>query len=404
MRCEVLKVGVLFFLLCTAAALSGDEAEQPTIPESVPCVQAAGGCTYCFGPDETASLSPVYPRTGSYDVTITFNPFYWKAEQEGMTLAIQNQVQGADTSPANLELNNLIQARYLTPHFGWNFGFQLGLGYRSGCDGWDVSLLWTRFSQTSHTDEEAETDSQTLLPLWSNFQFPLAGDAPILFANEVLCDFHLDLNLVDLSLARAAWVSHLVSLSPRIGVRLCHIKQEFDIEYRGGSWNNPNAGILFSDWIELTSDFKAVGPFAGADTTWNLACGFSLFGNGSVSILYGRFQLDHIEWFCETTSPFQNIRDIDLDEKIRVCRGMLDLLFGVQWSALFGQGCYGLTVGLAFEEHIFFNQNMFWQISRIGGENDTSMLPFNDSGDNLFVQSRGNLFTSGVTLRATFEF
>jgi len=403
---EILKPTALIAFLAAAPLFGTTAQEAPcSYDEPANCNEEECCFTYCYGPEETAINSPVNPRTCKGDLTLTFNPFYWKATQDGMEFAIKNRVLGADTDPANLELNNLIQAQYITPHYGWDFGFQLGAGYNSNCDGWDVGILWTRYSQCSNVHEEAEIeDNQSLLPLWSGFQFPLAGDAPIIFATDAKGDWNLDLDLIHIDLGRAAWVSRYVIMRPRIGVSLCQIKEEFDIEYRGGSFNNAGAGSLFTDLIELTSKYRGIGILTGLDTTWNLSCGFSLFGNVAASILYGRFHLDHIEWFRETTSPFNKIRFIDTEQRLRVARAATDLLLGVQWSALFCECRYGFTIGISWEQHLFFNQNQFWQIKRVGGETDSSMPPFNDSGQNVFEQRRGDLSTSGVTLRAKFEF
>jgi len=301
--------------------------------------------------------------------------------------------------------NNLIDAEYLTPSFSWEFGFRLGLGYNSACDGWDLRGIWTTFRQSSSGHDEAEADdNQSLTPLWSSFQYPLAEDAPVLLATDIDTDWKLHLDLLDFELGRAAWNSHRLALRPHIGLRLCEIKEFFDIEYNGGSWNSPAAATNFTDWVELTSTYKGIGIRSGVDSTWKLPCGFALFGETAISIIYGRFQVDHLEYFRDVTAPFTKTRYFDTEDRFRASRATMDLLFGVEWSALFCECRYGFIISLAWEQHLFFHQNPFWRVERVGGENDITMLPYNDTGENVFNQREGSLSMEGWTLRAKFEF
>jgi len=385
-----------------SGARNGDNC-PPSAPAA--CYSEDCGCTYCYGPENTAGNPAVRPRTCNGDFVIEIAGFYWNAHQDGMEYAIENHVQAPTFIRDEFELNNLINAEYQTPGFGWDFGFKAGVGYNSACDGWDFGITWTWYKGKANDQVEAEfSDNQSLLPLWSAFM-PRMG-SPI-SAYEIETHWSLQLNLIDLELGREFWTSKYVTLHPHVGLRFASLKQNYELQHKGGSWQpyDETAGdyVALNDQVDLDNNFKGVGIRAGLDSVWNLSCGWGIFGNFAASIVYGKFSIDHDEVLRQAESPFSKTKILETKDHFRASRAMLDLELGVQWSTLVCGCQYGLTVQLGWENHMFFNQNQLWRVARGAAETDTGVDP-NLKGENVFSQRRGNLDTQGWTLRFKFEF
>jgi len=405
-------LSVLGLSSVAGAARANGDACGPTDP--APCYSEDCGCTYCYGPENTAINPAVRPRTCNGDMVIDIAGFYWNAHMDGMEYAVNNHI----TNPVNLvdppleadiqTLNNLINASYETPDFKWDFGFKAGIGYNSACDGWDLGILWTWYQGRGSSHVEAQADNnQTLLPLWSAYS-PLEGS--VLYATDIETNWKLKLNLIDLDLGREFWSSKYVALRPFVGLRIAYLKQSYDLEHKGGSFT-ANTQVTTTDrnvnnFVDLENDFHGVGIRAGLDSTWNLGCGWGIYGNMAASIVYGRFSVDHNEYNRQAASPHSKIKVMETDYSFRASRAMLDLGLGLQWSTLFCGCQYGLTAQLGWEHHLFFNQNQMWRVNRIGDTFDGAVAEGepNNTGENVFEQRRGDLDTQGWTLRLTFEF
>ena len=335
--------------------LSGANSGQNCNPQP-PATCYADDCTrcYCLGPENIIANAPVNPRTCNGDLTITVAGLYWRGEQDGMEYAVDNEIIGTDSVTGNPQLTNLIDAKYKTPSFDWDFGFRVGLSYASPCDGWDIGILWTFFHEGAKSHVEAEfDDNHALLPLWSAYQFPNAGNAPTLFASDIESFWKFDLHLIDIELGRQFWTSRKLSFRPHIGLRLAKLDQTFEIEYKGGSWNDPGLSINVNDLVDLDNDFKGIGIRSGFDTLWNFECGWGVYGRLALSVIYGKFDLDHDERIRDAQAPFTKNKILETKENFRASRASFDLGLGVQWTAMICKCQYGVTAQLGWEQHLF---------------------------------------------------
>jgi len=347
---------VIALILSIAHVASGQEcAKEP------PALCSADECRhcYCLGPRNTLANAPVNPLTCDGDWVIEVAGLYWNAQQDGMEYAINNHVANpVGVAPSAIQqLNNLIDAEYLTPEFDWDWGFKAGIGYNTTCDGWGIGILWTWYKGKAHDIVEGEPDdNQTLMPIWSAFA---PGFGLNLYTDEIESNWNLSLNLVDLELGRDFWVSKYLSLRPLVGLRLAKIDQAFDLQHKGGSWRGLQ-GTPFdatSNLVELKNDFRGVGIRSGLDTTWNFGCGWAIYGNLAASILYGKFSIRHDETNRKVEAPFPKTRIIETSESFRASRAFLDLGLGLQWSSMFCDCKYGFTAALGWEQHLCFHQN-----------------------------------------------
>jgi len=369
---------------------------------------------YCLGPENYGVNAPVCPKTCNGDWMPTIAGFYWNSHQDGMEFAIKNNVQFPEiTLPiitpvvdgSILALNNLVDAEYKNPHFKWDFGFKVGIGYCTTCDGWDFGVEWTwyRGKANSHIESES-SDNTTLLPLYSAFASVAGGP---LYASDIDAHWELKLNLIDIELGRNFWTSKYLSIRPFIGLRIAYLDQDYKIENKGGSFGSfgEPTGLTqdaVNNEVCIENDYHGVGVRGGLDSTWNFGCGWALYGNLAASIVYGKFDIDSEETNRLAISPHTKTKVADWEDNFRASRAMLDLALGVQWAGMFCDCQYGFRIALGWEHHMFFDQNQMWRINRIGDGSNT-VLP-NTSGENVYHQRRGDLDTQGWTLTVDFSF
>lgn len=348
---------------------------------------------------------PVYPVTCNGDWVLSFSGFYWTAHQDGMEYAIKNfvHVPVVNPTPEEIqELNNIVDDDIETPDAKWEFGFKLGLGYNTTCDGWDIGATWTRYHPTKASSSSADvSDNMSLITLWSAFA-PIQGE--VNFARDIDVLWKVELDLVDAELGRAYWVSHRMHLRPFIGFRYVRLNQNFELVHMGGSWSprtNPKQDALQNE-VDLQNDYWGFGLRAGLEEIYHLGCGWNLYGNFAASISYGRFNVHHDEKNRQAVQPYSVSKVMEAEDSFRASRAMLDFAFGVEWAGQFCDCAYGLNVRFGWEQHLFFNQNQMWRIVRIGDVATTDSV--NLTGENTYSQRRGTLDTQGFTLTIAFMF
>ena len=146
------------------------------------------------------------------DLFITADALYWKAEEDGLEF-VEKQFEDIAFPP------NYTNGKILNPHFDWNWGFRVGLGYNTPHDGWDLYLNWVRFKSRGHEDAEvnppAGIASQTLFAS-NGFDMNDGGNSDDVQRAET--DWHLKLNLLDFELGREFFVSKWLTLRPFAGL------------------------------------------------------------------------------------------------------------------------------------------------------------------------------------------
>lgn len=383
-------IALLLLLGGTLRAASSSQACMPEPP--APCNEEACCRTYCLGPANNAVNPPVNPITCNGDWLIKVAGFYWNFHQDAMEFAIDNGVTQADF--LDTSARRFIDAKYEMPKTSWDGGFKIGLGYNTTCDGWDFGVQWTRFRGSSFTQIEADDDeNHILLALWPSIEDNDMGVLTTFFVvTAIEAKWKLDLDLVDLELGREFWNSHRLSLRPFIGLRYASLKQNFHLDHRGGDFSNP---MLFDppvhDFVDLDNEFKGFGFRGGLNSVWSFGCGWGVYADSALSLVYGRFNLDHDENTRLVETPFTKTRENEIEKHYRALRLLSDLEVGIQWSSLFCDCAYGVTVSLGWEVHYFMDFN---PVSRI-----------NQDGGNFNIQNlRSDLDTQGWTLSVEFAF
>ena len=280
---------------------------------------------------------------------VSADALLWQAVEENLTYIMS----GNDiSSVTNRELH--------TVDFSWDWGFRVGAGYNTACDGCDIGLYWTHIRNTAHAHKHRDAPDNLLYQVWTDSTHHLTAA----LISEAKAHWQANLEQVDLDLGRQFYVGRHLNLRPFIGMRSTWIYQEYDVELEGSTGKNT---------ADMTNRFWGYGFAAGLDTQWKLGCGFSFYGGADISLLLGFFDVDQ--------KGTQNHSKIwSNDKSFHAGRAILDLDLGLQWSHLFCNNAGALTFKVGYEYHLYFNQNQFLLSMR----NDDFALLNPASGDLIY--------------------
>lgn len=263
------------------------------------------------------------------------------------------------------------------PHFNWDWGFRLGLGYKMPHDKWDIFVNYTYVLGRAHGHAGGSDD--VVFPSWaSGFNFNGSGT---FFADSAKARWHMALNMGDVELGRTCFAGKWLSIRPFVGVRGLVIDQEYHVEYKGGT-----VAPADEDKVHLNTDFWGVGIRMGFNTLWGLGKGLGIYGNGSASLLSGHFDVHEREKLEHAdTTIFRVKRDVN---NVVVTA---DLALGLQWDYMFSKDRYHFGVKFGWEFNMFFDQN---QLFNFLSPTNPGAIRFQD--DDLSFQ--------GLTLGMRFDF
>jgi hypothetical protein len=290
---------------------------------------------------------------------------YWQAQEEGLCYAVES------SSSEHLSSG----AKALNPDFEWDFGFNVGLGYRAVHDKWQLLLQLTCFK--THNDSESDSkEGRVFFPSWS-----VPKLSSTLFATYVKEHWRLHLALIDLLLSKDFNATGTLTLAPQIGVRWGSVRQKFNIEYRGGNFP-PGGDIL----IRMKNKFEGLGLCAGLKGEYAIGKGFSLLAQGAFSLLYGEFYLHQDE-----DGLASKVKRLGLHSIYCSSSSILEGSAGFRWQRDFFSSLKRLTLDLAWDQLILFSQNQ--------------LLRFVDNSQpGISIDGNGDLAIVGVCFNASLDF
>ena len=171
-------------------------------------------------------------------------------------------------------------------------------------------------------------------------------------------NFQLHLNQIELALGREFYVSRALSLKPLVSIVTAWIDQKYNVQYDtmlgigtlGDGTFNKNTN---------KNNYWGSGIKGGMNTQWELGWGFSIFGNGAVSILYGKFDVKKTsEVNALAGGVLINKTPISLDN-FYLARFVTDLSLGMRFDYMFNDDRLHLGLQGGWEDHIYFGQNQF---------------------------------------------
>ncbi len=254
------------------------------------------------------------------------------------------------------------------PHFNWDWGWRVGIGFNTPHDGWDLDFKWTHIE--NHAHGHTHQGNQSLFIVYST-----ESNAPVVSGTKASAHWNNTLNQADFDLGREFYVGRHLTLRPNAGVRSTWIHQHYNVNFHTAAEEQK---------AHMTSRFWGFGFFGGLDTDWELGRGFSIFGDAGMAILLGFFDVHQNG--SQSGSSIYNIK-----KSQRTGRPILDLDLGLMWHSKFYSDRFAATLKVGYEYHLYFNQNPFMQ------SNGSSALE-------LFNPINGDLAYQGVTFSAQFDF
>jgi hypothetical protein len=304
--------------------------------------------------------------TNGYNFFLTADFLWWRAQEDGLYFG-QEGFEGTTTkNPPNGSKNFNGKLAKISP--SWEPGFKIGLGGNMPYDKWDIFLEWTWFQTNTSQCEHHE-----VLALWGHQDVSKSN-----VAKKAEGHWKLELNIVDLELGRDCWIGRHLSLRPFFGLRGAWIDQIFKIHY------DFDTDPVLSTKIHSKSDFAAGGLRGGFDLRYNLFRGWSIYGQGAFSMLYGQFTCD----FRERENDSSIAKS---DDDYRQGIPAAEMAVGVRWDTYVHHNRYHFALTAAWEQNLWFDVN---QMNHF----------LHQLHEGSMVKGTGNLTTQGGTFSARFDF
>lgn len=230
------------------------------------------------------------------------------------------------------------------PSASWDPGVRLGMGWNTGYDNWDVQGYWTYFY--NDTDINMNSSEGELFTTFKKGRSKL----------------RLRYNSADAELGKQYFVSSHFYIRPFTGVHAVWLSQHNSLYLK----ENINNSTEFDQPAELHLDLDlwGVGPRIGFNSNWGDFKGFTLLGNISASMLYGKSltkaNLDILSFNQSTvgfdkTSTEVHARDKEYWELIPT----LQMLLGVSYGCCFNKERSQFRISAGWET------NFLWEAANI---------------------------------------
>ena len=238
--------------------------------------------------------------------------------------------------------------------------------YRFAKSPWEVGASFTRLG----SDDAAIATQPNGGFLFATLTAPRGGSAS---ADTAIATAKIDYTVTDFDAAYHIQPSNTVDLKLIAGLRIANIGQNMSAVYTGGSFD-PIPGTFQS-----SQQFRGLGPRAGAEARVAIGSGFSIYGRGSGSLLFGDQESDVVE-------TFQGVPVADFKVNRKQTVPVIDAAIGVDWSTKLGQ-TGKFTIGLGYEYQHWFNL--------------TRNVRYTDaSAPGGFVENKGDLSMQGFFAKA----
>lgn len=312
----------------------------------------------------------------------------WKATEDGLELGTEDEIENFSNG-AQSTCSHTVGL-----DFDYKSGFRLGAAYLLPCDGWDVTVNWI------HYQSDASAHGGSLIGgslTGANTYFFNDWERNINFIPDVArARWNLDLDVVDLELARRFYFSECVSARPFIGLRFANIDQSYKVHSSADRTPGFVLPIQFESSVHATSDFMGLGVRAGFDIEYKFGCGVGVFAEAAAALVYGETDRHTREAATQFSGSSQFDNDYGTSTKTRRSRAMTDLALGLKWDDCFCwcNRYHPFGVAIAWEHHAFYNLNQFRSRKILFSGNVNTNAPVSS-----FATCKvGDLMTQGLTL------
>ncbi len=350
---------------------------------------------------------------------------YWYARETNLSYGVKVKAQERTFANGEVTDPTLVFAPQTYEHLStqWDPGFRVGVGFNSGCDGWDYFLHWTylrnrKSSSTSVPNSYslegdptlASNEEEFLINPWINMSFHgLNPDSHFISFDKINAKWRFTLNVVDLELGRKYWLSRCFNLRPYAGLRGAWTR----VTFRTKSFRNfESSDLIFN--ATFKDRFKTRnwggGFLGGIQPTWYFCSNFALYSNFDAALIWGDFENKKKEnYLSERTTNGSSVTTTtdpsysnESKSKFAQMNAMLDLAIGLRWEENWCCDQYRSTFDIGWEHHIWFDHNH---------RNKTfdflippSFTPSTTEGFRTYAEATGNISYGGLVVRLRFDF
>lgn len=317
----------------------------------------------------TASARPEVDGTG---FLVSFDVMYWHAKTSGTEYAYSTINSGAPSLPIDGQMREI--------GFGWDWGFNVGLGVNFAHGGWDVIADYTYF-RTNGSSSVSSGTGNTVVPQKGDPILPFNSvDDVFTYADKAASQLGIDLDRVNLELGRNYYVSHNLSFRPHVGLATAWINLEQTTRFTGGQLG------VNTVHVKSNNDFWGLGPRTGVDSKWYLTNGFSVFGNASGALLYGHYEVEYKNWYSAVDA-----RRIKMQGNMHRFSPTAQIHLGLAYDQYIRNNKQHIGVSLGYDCQYWWSINQSFDNADIGTVSQ-------------YVRVNGDMSFHGVTLHLRLDF
>lgn len=296
-----------------------------------------------------ASFRSSRPETENTRFFGTFDLLYWHPKLGGTEFAFTADyteiVAAGDTiifprpPKGDLKENDL----------GWDFGLRFGLGYKTPYNDWDVTARYTWYSLHDSSSHQ-KTYPSNLFSLRSIIIVP---------CDRVKSHVGIDLNNLEIELARSFFLSKNISVRPHLDVKSSWIDLDQKIHYSITSAQIVDPAftdreVKVTEWCR----FWGMGPRIGVDSSLYIGDGVSLIGELAGSILYSYFKTSMKQNF-PIVDPEDNTPELfyKINHKFHRFIPFVQMFLGLKWHTYLNNHRQFLQLKAGYEAQYYWRVN-----------------------------------------------
>jgi hypothetical protein len=310
-------------------------------------------------------MAPKCDNQGNWDFWADF--LWWSSNLNSLT-GFEAEVN-ATTTDEDVSLH------FKRPGSHWDPGVRVGAGWNTGYDNWDVQGYWTYFYNSSKKGENP-----------ASFEFNEVQE----IYHEGSAKLRLRYNAADFEIGKAYYVSRHFFIRPFTGLHAIWTSLDNSFDFESESSASPTLPIITNGLIgaaalsldssgetdaDLSQTIEAwgVGPRIGVNTNWGDFRGFSLLGNISGALVYGKL-------LGKAKIDIDSLVDIDVhirDHEYWQVMPTMQIQWGLSYSCCFGQGQNQFRMSAAWESNFIWEAgNQFFNDKPISMQGLTVDLRF----------------------------
>jgi hypothetical protein len=319
--------------------------------------------------------------TNSWHLFTTASYLYWYAGEGGLDLA----TTATYLTETNVVIPSDTQGKVIFQNFEYGSGFKVGLGANLYCDDWVIRADYTRMHQLTKKSKSAPSSSIGVgALLLTDWFYQVSAQGQGIAASNLSSRWHLELDWLDVSMARPFYSGRKLTMTPFMGLRASWIDQSLNIHVKNVLNVTPPTSSVHS---RNHLDSWGIGPRAGIEGHFLLGAGFRIQGEIGGSLLYTQFsKVSHSE------DPFtaNGMAVSYAMHDFNCARPMMEANLGLGWGKYLAKRRLHLDLGATYDFNYLWSQNMLRAL------NDLQIIGTNGAANDLYLQ--------GLTLTACFSF